>query len=148
MQVPWAWVDPLVRPRQWKRDTRFNTWNVTSLSRSGSLTTVARELARSKLDLVGVQEVRLGKGGTVRTEDEKGNLVTECHSILSRWKNHFFQLLNVHGVNDFRLTEMHTAEPLLLELSAFEVKMATEELTRHKHSEILYSTFYTVYLQN
>jgi hypothetical protein len=31
--------------------------------------TVVRELARYKLDLVSVQEVRLDKGGTVRTED-------------------------------------------------------------------------------
>jgi hypothetical protein len=32
----------------------------------GSLVTVARELARYKLDLVGVQKVRWDKGGTVR----------------------------------------------------------------------------------
>jgi hypothetical protein len=32
----------------------------------GHLTTVARELARYKLDLVGVQGVRWHKGGTVR----------------------------------------------------------------------------------
>jgi hypothetical protein len=32
-------------------------------SRSGSLMTVVRELARYKLDLVGVQEVRLERGG-------------------------------------------------------------------------------------
>jgi hypothetical protein len=31
--------------------------------------TVARELARNKLDLVGVQEVRWDKGGTVRAGD-------------------------------------------------------------------------------
>jgi len=45
---------------------RFGTWNVRSLYRSGSLTTVARESADCKLDLVGVQEVRWEKGGTVR----------------------------------------------------------------------------------
>ena len=48
---------------------RFGTWNVRSLYRSGSLMTVARELARYKLDLVGVQEVRWDKGGTVRAGD-------------------------------------------------------------------------------
>jgi len=48
---------------------RFDTWNVSSLYRAGSLTAVARELARCKLDLVGVQEVRWGKRGTVRAED-------------------------------------------------------------------------------
>jgi len=30
---------------------------------AGSLTAAAKELARYKLDLMGVQEVRLGKGG-------------------------------------------------------------------------------------
>jgi exonuclease III len=44
----------------------FGTWNVRSLYRSGSLTTVARELAKYKLDLVGVQEVRWDKEQTVR----------------------------------------------------------------------------------
>ena len=34
---------------------------------AGSLTAAARELARYKLDLVGVQEVRWDKGGTVRS---------------------------------------------------------------------------------
>ena len=37
-----------------------------SLYRAGSLMAAARELARYKLDLVGVQEVRRDKGGTVR----------------------------------------------------------------------------------
>jgi hypothetical protein len=34
--------------------------------RSRSLTAVARELARYKLDLVGVQEVKREKGGTLK----------------------------------------------------------------------------------
>jgi exonuclease III len=45
-------------------DMRFGTWNVRSLYRSGSFKTVARELGKYKLDLVGVQEVRWDKGGT------------------------------------------------------------------------------------
>jgi len=48
---------------------RFSTWNVRSLYRTGSLTAAARELARYKLDLAGVQEVRWDKGGTVRAGD-------------------------------------------------------------------------------
>jgi hypothetical protein len=43
---------------------RFGLWNVRSLSRAGSLMTVSRELARHKLDLVGVLEVRCEGGGT------------------------------------------------------------------------------------
>jgi exonuclease III len=52
-------------------DMRFGTWNVRSLymSRSGSLKTVARELGKYKLDLVGIQEVRWNKGSTERAED-------------------------------------------------------------------------------
>jgi hypothetical protein len=48
--------------RNRKRDIVLDTWNVRSLYRAGSLTAVARELARYKLDLVGVQEVRWDKG--------------------------------------------------------------------------------------
>ena len=44
------------------------TWNVRSLNSSGLLT-AARKLARCKLDLVGVQEVRLEKGSKVRAGD-------------------------------------------------------------------------------
>jgi exonuclease III len=43
---------------------RFGTWNVRSFYMAGSLKTVSRELARYKLDLVGVQEVRWEGGGT------------------------------------------------------------------------------------
>jgi hypothetical protein len=35
-------------------------------------------------------------------KDEKGDLATNSHSILVRCRNHFSQLLNVHGVNDHR----------------------------------------------
>jgi hypothetical protein len=50
-------------------DMRNGTWNIRSLYRIGSLKTVARELGKCKLDLVGVQEVRWEKGGTERVED-------------------------------------------------------------------------------
>jgi len=40
--------------------------------------------------------------------------------------------LNVHGVDDVRQTEVHTAEPLLLVPSACKVEMATEKLKKHK----------------
>jgi len=45
---------------------RFGTWNVGNLYRAGSLTAAVRELEGYKVDLMGVQEVRLGKGSTVR----------------------------------------------------------------------------------
>jgi len=48
---------------------KLGTWNVSNLYRVGSLKAVARELGRYKLDVVGVQEVRWGKGGTIREGD-------------------------------------------------------------------------------
>jgi len=45
---------------------RFGTWNVGSLYRAGSFTAAARELEGYKVDLMGVQEIRLGKGSTVQ----------------------------------------------------------------------------------
>ena len=63
---PRTWTDTLERHKERKRDMRFGAWNVRSLYRVGSLTAAARELARYKLDLVGVQEVRWDNGGTVR----------------------------------------------------------------------------------
>jgi len=35
-------------------------------------------------------------------KDKKGDLVTGSHSILGRWRNHFSQLFNIHGVTDIR----------------------------------------------
>jgi hypothetical protein len=43
---------------------RFGNWTVRSLYRAGSLKTVSRELARYKLHLFGVQEVRWEGGET------------------------------------------------------------------------------------
>ena len=63
---PRTWTNILVQPKQWKGDMRFGTSNVRSLYRAASLTAAAWELARYKLDLVDVQEVRWDKGSTVR----------------------------------------------------------------------------------
>jgi len=51
--------------RRVKREMKIGTWNVRSLYTAVSLKAAARELARYKLDIVGVQEVRWDKGGTV-----------------------------------------------------------------------------------
>jgi len=59
-------------------------------------------------------------------KDEKGDLVTESHSILARWRKHFSQLLNVQGVNDVGQTAIRTAESLVSVPSAFEVELAIE----------------------
>jgi hypothetical protein len=44
--------------------------------------------------------------------------------------------LNVHGDNDVRQTEIHTAEPLVPEPSAFEVEKDIENLKRYKSPNI------------
>ena len=58
-------------------------------------------------------------------------MVTVSRSIVVRWSNHFSQLFSVHGVNDVRQTETHTAERLVPEPSAFEAEMAIGKLKRH-----------------
>jgi len=47
---------------------------------------------------------------------------------LARWRNHFSQLLNVHGVYDVRQKETHTAEQLVPEPSCSEFELAIEKL--------------------
>jgi len=39
--------------------------------------------------------------------------------------------VNVHGVHDGKQTEIHTAEPLVPEPSAFKVELAIEKLKSH-----------------
>jgi hypothetical protein len=55
-------------------------------------------------------------------------MVTDSHSILARWRKHFSQLFNAHGVNNDRQREIHSAKPLVPEPSAFEAEMVTEKL--------------------
>jgi hypothetical protein len=43
-------------------------------------------------------------------KDKNGDLLADSRNILKRWKNYFFQLLNVHWVNDARQIEIHRAE--------------------------------------
>jgi hypothetical protein len=75
------------------------------------------------------------KGYQPRTnivKDEKDDLVANCHSILTRWRNYFSQLLTVHEYNDVKQAEIHTAELLVPNPSVFEVEMAIEKLKSYK----------------
>ena len=75
------------------------------------------------------------KGYQPRTcivKDEKGDLVADSHSIMTRWRKYFSQLLNVHGAKEVRQAEIHTAEPLMPEPSDSEVELAIEKLKSHK----------------
>ena len=59
-------------------------------------------------------------------KNKKGDLVTDCYSIVARWRNQFSQLLIPYGVSDVRQTEIHTAELLAPKPNAFEVDMVIE----------------------
>jgi len=48
---------------------KIGTWSVRSLYRAWSFKAAVTELVKYKLDVVGVQEVRWDKGGTVRAGD-------------------------------------------------------------------------------
>ena len=65
-------------------------------------------------------------------KDEKGDLVADSHSIVTRWRNYFSQLFNVHGVKDVGQVEIPTVEPLVPEPSAFEVELAIDKLKSQK----------------
>jgi len=60
----------------------------------------------------GINDFKKGyqpRNNTVK--DEKGDLFIDYHSILARWRNHFFQPSDLHGVSDVRQTAIHTAKP-------------------------------------
>jgi len=61
-------------------------------------------------------------------KDEKGDLVSDSHIIVARWRKYFSQLFNVHGVKDAGQAEIHTAEPLVPEPSASEFELAINKL--------------------
>ena len=62
----WWCHDALAQLKKQKSDVRFSLWNVRNMCRSGWLTALARELLRYTLNLVGEQEDRWDKGGTLR----------------------------------------------------------------------------------
>jgi hypothetical protein len=51
-------------------------------------------------------------------ENGNGDLLADSNTTVNRWKNYFFQLLNVHDDSDIRQTEIHAAEPLIPGLSS------------------------------
>ena len=69
--------------------------------------------------------------------DEKGDLVTDSHIILARWRNHLYYLFNVHGFND--KTEIHTAEPLVPNPNVFELEMTIKNLKDTNHQVLIKS---------
>jgi hypothetical protein len=81
----------------------------------------------------GINDFKKGyRPRNIIAKDEKGDFVADSHSIMARWRNYFFQLWNVHGANDVRQAEIHTAEPLVPESSVFEVELAIEKIKSHQ----------------
>jgi hypothetical protein len=76
---------------------------------------------------------------TIIVKDEKGDVVADSHSIMARWRNYFSQILNVHGVEDDGQVEIHIAQPLVPEPSAFEVELAIEKLKVTNHQGLIRS---------
>jgi len=74
---------------------------------------------------MGFNDVKKGyqpRRGIVK--DEKGDLVADSHSIMTRWRNYFSQILNVHGVSEARQAEIHTAEQVVPKASVLEFELA------------------------
>ena len=68
-----------------------------------------RDFYRGNSEFKNVYQLR-----TDIVKDEKGDLFTDCYTILAWWRNSFPQLLNVHGVSAVRQTEIQTTERRLL----------------------------------
>jgi hypothetical protein len=64
-------------------------------------------------------------------KDENGDLLADSNNILSKWKNYFFQLLNIHSVSVIRQIQIHTAEPSV-PCPSLEVEIATAKLKKYK----------------
>jgi len=60
---------------------------------------------------------------TKLVKDENDDLLADSHSILNRRKSYFCELLNIHGINDVRQTEVHVAEPIVTESSFFKAEL-------------------------
>jgi len=73
---------------------------------------------------------------TNTVNDEGGHLFTDFQIILVRWRNHFSHLLNVYRVNDISQIDVHTAEPLVHDPSAYEFGLTIEKLKSYKTPHI------------
>jgi hypothetical protein len=65
-------------------------------------------------------------------KDENGDLLADFLTILNRWKNYFFQFLNVHRVINVRQIKVHTTKPLVPDPSPFEFEIPIATLQKCK----------------
>jgi len=76
---------------------------------------------------------------TNTVKDEEVHLFTDVLIILVRWRKHFSHLLNVYKVNDISQIDVHTAEPLVHDPSAYEFGLAIEKLKVTNHQLLIKS---------
>jgi hypothetical protein len=76
---------------------RFGTWTVRSLYRAVSLKTIARELEKYKLDLVGVQGVRWEKRPLKRQRFIRFSMEKGMKTVRDRYFSYIRQLCQQLG---------------------------------------------------
>jgi hypothetical protein len=133
---PQTWTDTLdKRSKRKKMNMKFGTCNVRSVYMARSLRAVAEEISKYRLDLVGVQQVRWGRGGTEPAGEHtffygEGNgnhelgtgfsyiresyqqsrgwslLVIGCHTYYVRGRWCDIIVLNVHAPTDDKIDDM------------------------------------------
>jgi hypothetical protein len=105
---------------QWLQDpSKINGDNINNIRREASrhFRNKKREYLKDKINGVasnsknknirdlyrGINEFKKGyQPRNNLVKNENGDLLADSHSILNRWKYHFYQLLNVHRVSDVR----------------------------------------------
>jgi hypothetical protein len=91
------------------------------------------ELATSRDLCRGINEFKRGyQPRNNLVQDENVDLFAYSLNILNRWKNYFYQLLNVHNVSDVRQIEVHIAQPLIPGPSRLEVEIAIAKFEKFK----------------
>jgi len=85
----------------------------------------------------GINDFKKGyQPGCNIVQDEKVDLVAHSHRIVARWRKYFSQQFNVQAVKDVGQAEIHIAEPLVPETSAFEFELAIDKPKSHKLPDI------------
>jgi len=113
---------------------RRNIWKLKFIKLKPTVTSKVSDLKR------GIDDFNKGYQPTTNiVKAKKGYLITDSYSILARWRNHFFQLLNVHGVNSLRQTAIHVAEPLVPDPNVGEVQLAIEKQKVTIHQALIKS---------
>jgi hypothetical protein len=84
----------------------------------------------------GINEFKKGYQPRINIiKDVSGNLLADPQNVLNRWKHFFNQVLNIHGVHDVRQMAIHMAEPVVPELTLFEMQIAIGKLNMFRDNQ-------------